>query len=116
MVYTKSDPINLNNPAILRAYDKQKKSKSNLIDVVSLEFCEYDKERKFLKLSSDHCGMPPTLIIKSHKTGREITFVQVDPTDKLYDPDGWDGEQNVYRTFPFNALPNVHYLVIMNPF
>lgn len=111
-VNTMKDPINLNNPAILRAYDKQKK----ITPVVSLEFCEYDKYRKFLKLSSEYCGMPPTLIIKSHKTGREVTFVQVDPTDKLYDPDGWDGEQNVYRTFPFNALPNVHYLVIMHTY
>ena len=80
--------------------------------VVSLELCEYDKTRKVLKLASEYFGMPLTFYVRSHHTGKEVRFVPVNPADKLYDPDQWDGEQQIYR--PVGAVPGVDHMVIYN--
>ena len=84
------------------------------IPTVPLEKCEYDKTRKVLKLASEYIGMPTTFFVKSHHTGKEVRFVSVTPDDVLFDEDGWDGEQHIYR--PLGNVPGVDYMVIYNQF
>ena len=80
--------------------------------VVSLQLCEFDKQRKVLRLASEYFGMPAQFFVKSHHTGKEVRFVPVGPEDKLFDPDQWDGEMMIYR--PVGNVPNVDHLVIYN--
>jgi hypothetical protein len=82
------------------------------IPTVDLKFCEFDKNRKVLKLASEYFGMPCEFYVKSHHTGKEVRFVAVGPEDKLFDQDQWDGEQQVYR--PMGNVPNVDHMVIYN--
>lgn len=80
------------------------------IPTVSLKYCEYDKTRKVLKLASEFFGMPREFFVKSHHTGKDVRFVVVGEHDKLFDPDQWDGEQQIYR--PVGNVPNVDHMVI----
>ena len=84
------------------------------IPTVPLKFCEYDKNRKVLKLASEFFGMPLTFFVKSHHTGKEVRFVPVTPADVLFDQDGWDGEQQIYR--PLGNVPGVDHMVIYNQY
>jgi len=84
------------------------------IPTVELSLCEYDKNRKVLKLASEYFGMPLTFFVKSHRTGKEVRFVPVTPADVLYDQDHWDGEQQIYR--PVGNVPNVDHMVIYNQY
>ncbi len=95
----------LNNPALFRAAMSK-------IPTVDLNLCEFNKERKVLKLSSEYFGMPQTFWVKSHHTGKVIRFIPVQPGDALFDEDGWDGEQCIYR--PVGKVPNVDHMVIYN--
>lgn len=81
---------------------------------VSLKLCEYDKKRKVLKLASEYMGMPMSFYVVSHVTGKEFRFVPVVHGDSLFDEDGWDGEQQIYR--PIGHCPNVDYMVIYNQY
>lgn len=80
------------------------------IPTVDLKLCEFDKPRKVLKLASEYFGMPSQFFVKSHHTGKEVRFVAVGEHDVLFDQDGWDGEQQIYR--PVGNVPNVDYMVI----
>lgn len=84
------------------------------IPTVSLQFCEYDKVRKILKLASEFVGMPSKLIVKSHYTGKEMLFVVVGPDDPLFDEDGWDGELCKYR--PVDNTKNVDHMYIYHAY
>lgn len=96
----------LNNPALNRAYN----TKANELPVIDLKFCEYDKKRKVLKLTSEYFGMPLSFYVRSHHTGKEVRFVPVTPADILFDHDQWDGEQQIYR--PLGNVPGVDHMVI----
>ncbi len=96
----------LNNPALNRAYNTRDRE----IPVVDLKLCEYDKNRKVLKLASEYFGMPQTFMVRSHHTGKDVRFVAVGPEDVLYDQDQWDGEQQIYR--PVGHVPRVDHMVI----
>lgn len=85
-----------------------------MIPTVSLKMCEYDKERKVLKLASEFFGMPLTFFVESHHTGKVVRFVPVTPADKLFDEDGWDGEQQIYR--PLGVVPGVDHMVIYHQY
>ena len=82
------------------------------IPSVDLSKCRFNSSSKVLALTSDHVGMPLELFIKSHHTGKEVRFTIVDENDILFDQDGWDGEQCIYR--PVGNVPNVDHLVIYN--
>ncbi len=84
------------------------------MNTVSLDVCEFDKKRKVLKLASEYFGMPSEFYVKSNYTGTVIRFAVVQPGDPLWDEDGWDGEQCIYR--PTIVVPNVEYMVIYNQF
>jgi hypothetical protein len=79
---------------------------------IPLNMCEYNKERKVLKLASEFFGMPASFEVVSHHTGKTIKFVVVKPGDPLFDEDGWDGEQCIYR--PVSPVKNVDHFVIYN--
>lgn len=81
---------------------------------VTLDRCEYDKNRKVLKLASEFFGMPRQFYVVSHKTGKEFRFVAIGPEDVLFDQDGWDGEQQIYR--PVGHCPTVDHMVIYNQY
>lgn len=85
---------------------------ANQIPTVSLELCEFDKNRKILKLASEYFGMPRSFFVKSHHTGKEVRFVAIGSEDILSDEDGWDGEMQIYR--PTTTVPNVDHMVIYN--
>jgi hypothetical protein len=100
------DKVVANNPALFRKYMS--------VPRVDLKSCEYDKNRKVLKLTSEYCGMPRELFVRSHHTGKEVRFVAVGPEDVLFDRDGWDGEQCIYR--PMGHVPRVNHMVIYHAF
>ena len=89
-------------------------TQSKPIPTVPLKFCEYDKTRKVLKLSSEFFGMPLTFFVQSHHTGRVVRFVPVTPADKLFDQDQWDGEYQIYRPVDSEYMTRVDHLVIYN--
>ena len=78
--------------------------------IVPLSRCEYDKTRRVLKLASEYIGMPSEFFVYSHHTGREVRFAVVGEHDVLFDPDQWDGEQQIYR--PVGHVPGVDHMVI----
>ena len=80
------------------------------LPTVGLNLCEFDKQRRILKLASEYLGMPHQFFVHSHYTGKHVRFVAVGPEDILFDQDGWDGEQQIYR--PVGNVPNVNHLVI----
>ena len=84
------------------------------IPTVPLDLCEYDKNRKVLKLASEYFGMPQEFFVKSHHTGKEVRFKVVDQNDVLFDQDGWDGECCVYR--PVGNVPNVDHMYIYHQY
>jgi hypothetical protein len=84
------------------------------IPTVELKFCEYDKNRKVLKLASEFFGMPREFFVRSHHTNKMVRFTSVGPEDKLFDQDQWDGEQQVYR--PVGNVPNVDHMVIYHQY
>ena len=87
-------------------------TEERIIPSVSLKLCEYDKNRKVLKLASEYFGMPLSFFVESHHTGKVVRFAPVTPADKLFDPDQWDGEQQIYR--PLGNVPGVDHMVIYN--
>lgn len=98
--------IVLNNPALFRAYMEK-------IQTIDLKLCKYDKTRKVLTLSSEHTnGFPKEFYVKSQYTGKSVRFVPVLPGDSLFDEDGWDGEQMIYR--PCSKVNKVDYMVVYN--
>lgn len=84
------------------------------IPTVDLYRCIYRKEQKYLTLVSEYMGMPLTFNVRSHKTGRVVRFVPVNPADPLFDEDHWDGEQQIYR--PVEKVPGVEYMIIYNQY
>ena len=84
------------------------------IPTVDLKFCEYDKTRKVLSLASEYFGMPSEFYIKSHHTGKVVHFKSLSIDDPLMDPDGWDGEQQLYR--PMGNVPGVDHMVIYHQY
>lgn len=80
------------------------------IPTVPLRLCEFDKNRKVLKLASEYFGMPNEFFVESHHSGKSVRFTMIGPEDKLFDQDGWDGEQCIYR--PVGNVPNVDHMVI----
>ncbi len=101
------DKVVANNPALFRAYMKS-------IPTVDLKLCEYQKSRRVLKLASEYFGMPSEFYVRSHRTGKTVRFVAVGPNDVLFDQDGWDGEQCIYR--PTSTVPNVDHMVIYHQY
>jgi hypothetical protein len=84
------------------------------IPTVSLHLCEYDRTRRILKLASEYMGMPPEFLVTSHHTGKQVRFTRVNHLDTLFDQDGWDGEQQIYR--PVDRVPNVDHMIIYNQY
>ena len=84
----------------------------NALPTVTLSKCEYDKQRKVLKLASEYFGMPSQFFVSSHHTGKQVRFTAVGPEDVLFDQDQWDGEQQIYR--PVGNVPGVDHMVIYN--
>ena len=84
------------------------------IDTIPLKFCTFDKQRRKLSVASEFCGMPRAVAVLSEHTGKKVIFVAIGPEDPLYDEDGWDGEQKIYR--PYEPQTRVDYLVIYNEY
>jgi hypothetical protein len=84
------------------------------LQTVPLKYCEYDKDRKVLKLASEYIGMPKQFFVHSEKTGKDVRFVVVGKHDILFDQDQWDGEQQIYR--PMGHVPTVDHLVIYHQY
>jgi hypothetical protein len=82
--------------------------------MISTAQCEYKKAGRYLTLPSEVIGMPGEFWVRSHHTGKIVKFVAVQPGDRLFDEDGWDGTQQIYR--PTVAVPNVDHMVIYNQY
>ena len=84
-----------------------------MIETYSLRQCEYNKVSKMLVLPV-LTRFPPKAIIVSHQTGKSVEFVPVTSDDPLFDQDGWDGVQQIYR--PVVHVPNVEALIICDDY
>lgn len=82
--------------------------------VYDLSLFSYNKTYKRISVPSEYFGMPPRFKLRSHITGRIVDFVPIAADDPLYDEDGWDGEQAVYR--PLQNGTNVEYAIIYNQY
>ena len=82
----------------------------NSIPTVDLKWCEYDRQRRRLRLASEYFGMPDQFFVRSHHTGKTVRFTVIGPHDKLFDQDQWDGVQQIYR--PTSVVPNVDHMII----
>jgi hypothetical protein len=82
--------------------------------VISLEYFKWDMERCKLSIGSSHFNdrFPSLLHVKSHITGKVAVFVPVQPGDKFFDEDQWDGEQCVYKEL--GNISSVEQLVVFN--
>ena len=87
------------------------RSRTN-IKIAKLSDCSFVKSTGALILESRFVGgmFPRDVFIESHHTGNTVLFSPVQPGDPLWDQDGWDGEQCIYR--PVNKVNNCSYLVI----
>lgn len=81
---------------------------------ISLAQMEYHKADRKLTLASEPFGMPCEFEVISHHTGEVVKFAAITYGDPLYDEDGWDGEQKIYR--PTHYVKNVEYAVIYNQY
>lgn len=79
---------------------------------VSLNDCLYDREKRVLVVPSTHTGrkLPRRLKVFSKYTGEVVEFASISSHDPLYDEDGWDGEQQIYR--PVSWLATVDHLIV----
>jgi hypothetical protein len=85
-----------------------------LTPTVGLWRCEYRRDQRRLELASEYMGMPQEFIVVSHVTGTRVKFTRVTEQDPLNDPDGWDGEQCIYR--PVGLCPRVDHMIIYNQY
>lgn len=92
----------------------QARSEAAATYMVSTAQCQYDRSRRVLTLASEAIGMPSTFWVRSHHTRKIVRFVTVDQNDRLFDQDGWDGQQQVYR--PVGDVPGVDHMVIYNQY
>ena len=86
------------------------------IKVIPLSACTYVKKTRVLLTGSDQFGrsFPNQFMVESGRTGKIVRFARVNQYDILYDEDGWDGEQCIYR--PMGDVPTVSYMVVMNEY
>jgi hypothetical protein len=89
---------------------EQAQAAARTIPVAALRYCRFNRDQRTLAMSSRVIGMPREFMVESHYTGKQVRFVAVGPEDRLFDQDGWDGEQCIYR--PVGHVPNVDYMVI----
>lgn len=57
---------------------------------------DYDSKRRCFSRGFNF-KFPSSVFLTSHKTHRTIEFIPVGIDDPLFDSDGWDGEQQIYR-------------------
>lgn len=57
---------------------------------------EYNKEKKCFHRGFPY-RFPTSVFLTSQWTKQTIEFVPVGEDDPLFDQDGWDGEQQIYR-------------------
>jgi hypothetical protein len=62
----------------------------------SSDVFEYDAKDKMLKRAFNY-KFPDSVFVTSSRTKNTVEFLPVSYGDDLYDEDGWDGEQMVYR-------------------
>lgn len=87
------------------------------IPTISLKYCDYDKARKALRVSSEFFAgtFPKNFFVESHHTGRVVRFTVIGPEDKLFNPDQWDGEMQIYRPVSSEfQIQNVDHLVVQH--
>lgn len=78
--------------------------------IVDIQNCSFIKQNKVLTLNASYTNnrLPKTVTIQGyHNT---VEFTAIDSNDPRYDPDGWDGEMQIYR--PVTPQSRVEYLVI----
>lgn len=80
--------------------------------LISTADCRFDKATKTLvtPLPQGFVSFPKEVDMVSHHTGKIVTFVTLQPGDKGYDEDHWDGEMQGYK--PKTPLPNVQLLML----
>ena len=84
------------------------------IPVVPLRNCEFSKRDLSLRLASEYCGMPSSLIVEG--VYNSVKFVPVPEGHRLFDPDQWDGEMMVYIPEPGAKCGWVRSLVIYHAY
>ena len=62
----------------------------------SSDVFEYDTKDKMLKRAFNY-KFPDSVFVTSSRTKNTVKFLPVSYGDDLFDEDGWDGEQMVYR-------------------
>lgn len=88
--------------------------------IIPLSICDWNKNTKTIVVSiqkvrsvtnKEFFGRyPRKVMVRSHHTGQVKQFVPVQPGDKNFCEDGWDGVQQLYA--PVDRAGQVEYLCI----
>ena len=72
---------------------------THTIETASLRDFSWNSRRRELHGYSEIFAgdFPKEILVVSHHTNRMLTFRPVGPGHRLFDEDGWDGEQQVYE-------------------
>lgn len=88
----------------------------NALPTITLDQCVWDREHNRLVISSTVFtgGFPRQFFVHSERTGTTVRFGTIGSEDLLYDHDGWDGEQAIYR--PIGTVPGIDHAVVTHMF
>ena len=88
----------------------------NTLPTITLDQCVWDRQHNRLVISSTVFtgGFPRQFFVHSPRTGMTVRFGTIGPEDRLYDHDGWDGEQAIYR--PIGVVPRIDHAVVTHMF
>lgn len=81
----------------------------------SSDVFEYDPKRKMLKRAFGF-KFPDSVFVTSSRTKKTVEFLPVTYGDDLFDEDGWDGEQMVYRAVSSDPKVREVSLVLYHSF
>lgn len=86
--------------------------------MITTDMCEFFKDTGDMYLSSQHTEgrFPRSIVVKSSRTGREITFTPIKSDHPRFDEDGWDGELALYEPSVFDKNVNVKVLTIRHDY
>lgn len=86
----------------------------NQVPMIQTSDCEWKRERETLVHAFGDGSFPRQMRVQSAHTGLVVSFVPVQPGDPMFDEDGWDGEQMIYRSA--DVTTRARYLVLHRGF
>ena len=80
--------------------------RTKIVPVADLRDFSWDKKKRRLYGYSEYFAgaFPSELKIRSHYTGKVMSFIPVNQSHQEFDPDGWDGEMLLYNSIEDESI------------